>query len=173
MAVADVHCAICPFVGVPELETLPPPAGVTHVPSPRQNVVADADVPLLRLVTGRLPVTPPLADDARLAAVILAPGIVPLHVTLDAEIVNPVVAEPPARAPTVVIDDVTTLAASVVPVSVPAGAMTADDAAAVIRPLPLTVKLGIAVDEPNDPTLALTVANVVTKLFAGVVISPV
>jgi hypothetical protein len=32
--------------------------GVAHVPSPRQNVVADADVPPLRLVTGRFPVTP-------------------------------------------------------------------------------------------------------------------
>jgi hypothetical protein len=29
-----------------------------QVPSPRQNVVAEADVPLLRLPTGRLPVTP-------------------------------------------------------------------------------------------------------------------
>ena len=38
---------------VPELA-----AGVAHVPSPRQKVVLDADVPLLRLVTGRLPVTP-------------------------------------------------------------------------------------------------------------------
>lgn len=34
------------------------PAGVAHVPSPRQKVVADALVPLLRFVTGRLPVTP-------------------------------------------------------------------------------------------------------------------
>ena len=39
----------------------PPPAGVAHVPSPRQNVVDDAPVPLLRLVTGRLPVTPVLS----------------------------------------------------------------------------------------------------------------
>jgi len=35
-----------------------PPAGVAHAPSPRQKVDADADVPELRLVTGRLPVTP-------------------------------------------------------------------------------------------------------------------
>jgi len=35
-----------------------PPAGVAHVPSPRQKVDAEADVPLLRFVTGRLPVTP-------------------------------------------------------------------------------------------------------------------
>lgn len=38
----------------------PPPDGVAHVPSPRQNVVEDADVPLLRCVTARLPVTPVL-----------------------------------------------------------------------------------------------------------------
>ena len=36
----------------------PPPAGVAQAPSPRQKVVADAEVPELRLVTGRLPVTP-------------------------------------------------------------------------------------------------------------------
>jgi hypothetical protein len=35
-----------------------PPAGVAQVASPRQKVVADADVPPLRLVTGRFPVTP-------------------------------------------------------------------------------------------------------------------
>jgi hypothetical protein len=34
-----------------------PIAGVAHVASPRQNVVAPADVPLLRLATGRLPET--------------------------------------------------------------------------------------------------------------------
>jgi hypothetical protein len=39
-------------------EPPPPPAGVAQVPSPRQNVVADAPVPPLRLVTGKLPVTP-------------------------------------------------------------------------------------------------------------------
>lgn len=31
---------------------------VAHVPSPRQNVVAEALVPEFRLVTGRFPVTP-------------------------------------------------------------------------------------------------------------------
>ena len=39
------------------LVTVPVPAA-DQVPSPRQNVDADADVPLFRLVTGRLPVTP-------------------------------------------------------------------------------------------------------------------
>ena len=44
----------------PTLVTVPVavPVGVAHVPSPRQNVLDDADVPLLRFVTGRLPVTP-------------------------------------------------------------------------------------------------------------------
>jgi len=35
-----------------------PPEGVAQVPSPLQNVVLDADVPLFKLVTGRFPVTP-------------------------------------------------------------------------------------------------------------------
>ena len=43
---------------VPALNVVTPPAGAAHVASPRQNVEADADVPLLRLPTGRLPVTP-------------------------------------------------------------------------------------------------------------------
>jgi len=38
--------------------TVPAPAGVAQLPSPRQKVVADAPVPLERLVTGKLPVTP-------------------------------------------------------------------------------------------------------------------
>jgi hypothetical protein len=38
--------------------TSPPPAGAAQAPSPRQNVLADADVPLFKLVTGKLPVTP-------------------------------------------------------------------------------------------------------------------
>ena len=38
--------------------TVPPPAGVTQLPSPRQKVVADAFVPPFKLVTGKLPVTP-------------------------------------------------------------------------------------------------------------------
>lgn len=58
ITVADVHSPIWPLVGVPEFDTLPAPAGVCHVPSPRQNVDALADVPELRLVTGKFPVTP-------------------------------------------------------------------------------------------------------------------
>lgn len=45
-----------------------PPEGEDHVASPRQKVDEDAEVPELRLVTGRLPVTPPLPDAARLTA---------------------------------------------------------------------------------------------------------
>jgi len=40
-------------------------AGVAHVPSPRQNVVLAAAAPLFRLVTGKLPVTPPAPEDDR------------------------------------------------------------------------------------------------------------
>ena len=36
----------------------PPPAGVAHVASPRQNVVLLALVPLFKFATGRFPVTP-------------------------------------------------------------------------------------------------------------------
>jgi hypothetical protein len=62
--------------------------------------------------------------------------------------------------PTAVSEEVTTLEARVVPVRVPAGAMTALVLAAVIKPLALTVKLGIAVEEPKLPMLLLTVAKV-------------
>ena len=72
--------------------------------------------------------------------------------------------------PTVVRLEVTTLEAKVVPVSVPAGATTAFVDAAVIRPLPLTVKLGIAVLDPKLPTFELTVASV--KAAPEVVASP-
>lgn len=40
------------------LVTVPAPAGVAHVPSPRQKVEDDADVPEFKFVTGRFPVTP-------------------------------------------------------------------------------------------------------------------
>jgi hypothetical protein len=47
-----------PVNDCPTLVTVPVPLGVAQVPSPRQKVVADADVPLLSLATGKLPVTP-------------------------------------------------------------------------------------------------------------------
>lgn len=46
--------------------TEPEPPGTAHVPSPRQKVVALAEVPEFNLATGKLPVTPPLAVEARL-----------------------------------------------------------------------------------------------------------
>jgi len=49
MAVADVPRGITPEAWP---ETVPEPAGVAHVPSPRQKVVLEADVPLLSSVTG-------------------------------------------------------------------------------------------------------------------------
>lgn len=50
---------LVPLVMVVEPMVSPPPAaGAAHVPSPRQNVDADAPVPLLRFPTGRFPVTP-------------------------------------------------------------------------------------------------------------------
>jgi hypothetical protein len=43
---------------IPTEVTVPvPDAGVAHVPSPRQNVVADAPVPLFKFDTGKLPDT--------------------------------------------------------------------------------------------------------------------
>ena len=54
--------------------------------------------------------------------------------------------------PTLVSEEFTTVEFSVVPVNVPAGAMTTLELAAVIKPLPFTVKLGIAVEDPKLPT---------------------
>ncbi len=81
--------------------------------------------------------------------------------------------EPEVITPKEVKDEVTTLEASVVPVSVPAGAMTTLPLAAVIRPFALTVNVGIEVEDPKDPTFPFTVANVVARAPAEVVMSPV
>jgi hypothetical protein len=62
--------------------------------------------------------------------------------------------------PTVVSEEVTTVDARAVPVKVPAGAITAVEPAAVISPLALTVKVGIAVEEPKLPVLPFTDASV-------------
>jgi hypothetical protein len=48
-------------------------AGVPHVPSPLQNVEADALVPEFRLVTGRLPVTPLDKSTCAQAGLLLVP----------------------------------------------------------------------------------------------------
>jgi hypothetical protein len=45
------------IVSVPAAVTFPLPAGVAHVPSPRQKVLEEADVPAFKFVTGKLPVT--------------------------------------------------------------------------------------------------------------------
>lgn len=56
------------------VEASPPTGGVAHVPSPRQKVDDEAEVPELRFVTGRLPVTPEARDT--LVMVFEAPEIV-------------------------------------------------------------------------------------------------
>lgn len=69
-------------IGLPEIEntlgtvaatlvTVPDPVGDAHVPSPRQNVPAEADVPLFKLVTGKLPVTP--VDNGKPVALVKTP----------------------------------------------------------------------------------------------------
>ena len=61
-------------VSVPAAVTFPLPAGVAHVPSPRQNVVLEAEVPELRLVTGRLPLT---SEDNETAPKVGRPAALP------------------------------------------------------------------------------------------------
>lgn len=77
-----------------------------------------------------------------------------------------------AREPTLVRDDAVTLEASVAPVSVPAGAITAAVVTPVTKPLLLNVTTGIAVEEPVVAPVA-TVASVVAKNPAVVEMSPV
>jgi len=64
------------------------------------------------------------------------------------------------KVPTEVSELPVTPAARVVPVSVPAGAITALPEAAVINPFAFTVIEGIEVLEPNEPTFEFTVAKV-------------
>ena len=81
---------------------------------------------------------------------------------------------PVVMVPTLVREEETTPEAKVVPVNVPAGAMTAAVEAAVINPLAFTVKVGIAVEEPKEPTLEFTVARVRATLPGPVAVaSPV
>lgn len=51
--VAPENFAILPLAGVPVVVTVPDPAGVAHVPSPRQKVVELAPLPPLSTETGR------------------------------------------------------------------------------------------------------------------------
>lgn len=84
-------------VRVADVVTLPDPDGVAHVPSPRQNVEDDADVPEFRFVTGRFPVTPVLkGSPVRFVATPLA-GVPSTGVTSVAELARttfPVPVEP-------------------------------------------------------------------------------
>ncbi len=53
----------------PFREVIPVAGGLAHVPSPLQNVLDDAAVPLFKFVTGRLPVTSALNEtDPKLGA---------------------------------------------------------------------------------------------------------
>jgi len=102
-----------------------PPAGVAHEPSPRQNVLAEADVPELRLVTGRFPVTPVVSGNpvalvntpdagvpsagvvkTGLVSVLLVSVCVPVRVTTvpSMEIVPVEVIGPPVRPVPVAIE---------------------------------------------------------------------
>jgi len=90
------------------------------------------------------------------------PEVVSVEVTDNTELVAPEIVSDPS-VPTDVRDELTTVEFKVVPDRVPAGAMTALPDAAVISPLPLTVKVGMEVDDPKDPVLLLTVARVAAK----------
>jgi hypothetical protein len=69
-------------------------AGVAHEPSPRQKVVADADVPEFRLVTGRLPVTPVVKGKP--VALVNTPdvGVPRIGVTRVGDVLNTLFPEP-------------------------------------------------------------------------------
>src|SRR5689334_18040945 len=56
-AVGLVKKVSCVEVPLPVI--VPPPEGVAHTPSPRQNVVASASVPAFKRETGRFPITSP------------------------------------------------------------------------------------------------------------------
>ena len=76
--------------------------------------------------------------------------------------------------PTEVKEEVTTVELRVVPLRVPAGAITTLLEADVMSPLPFTVKEGIEVEEPKEPVVAFTVARVATVLPGPVAVtSPV
>ena len=98
----------------------------------------------------------PMADRINVPDNVVAP--------LTAKLVN---------APTLVSEEFTTVEFNVVPLNVPAGAITTSVLIAVIRPLPFTVIDGIAVEEPKLPTSVFTVAKVRAKLPAVLVTSPV
>lgn len=126
--------------------------------------------------------TPMLSVDA---VMLLSPGVltvryaaVPDPRALQVRVVTPCKREVPpvptvsaVSVPTLVSDDAVTPLAKVFPERVPAGAITTVVPTAVVSPFALTVKTGIAVEEPNEPTFPLTVASVVA--FPLLVTSPV
>lgn len=93
------------------LVTVPAPAGVDQEPSPRQNVKAEAEVPLFRLVTGRLPVTPVVKGNpvalvrVPLDGVPSAPPLtkLPLAVPVNAAVIVPAVKLPEASRATIAL----------------------------------------------------------------------
>ena len=99
--------------------TVPPAATDFHVPSPYQTVVLDAPLPPFRFVTGRLPVTPPPPDAARLIAASRAIGKVPLEILPAFSAL--IVADGENGVPLVVMTVVTQLPALVVASPVSAG----------------------------------------------------
>ena len=93
------------------LVTVPAPAGVDQEPSPRQNVKIEAEVPLFRLVTGKLPVTPVVkGSPVRLVAVPdegvpSAPPLTkfPLAVPVSAAVIVPAEKSPEASRATIAL----------------------------------------------------------------------
>ena len=100
--------------------------------------------------TGRIPVTP-VVSGRPLALVSVSPeGVPPAPLSRTGAPAEPVLI---ARAVAMPVPR---------PVILPTAGVIVVELAAVIRPLALTVKVGAAVAEPNDPTFALTVARVKT-----------
>ena len=117
------------------LVTVPVPAA-DQVPSPRQKVDADADVPLFKLVTGRLPVTPVVKGSP------VALVNVPLEGVPNAP---PFTTGEPAE-PTLIANAVATPVPK--PVIEPTAGVTVVFVALVIWPCALTAITGVAVAEP-------------------------
>ena len=60
---------VCVVPVNPFKEVIPVAGGLAHVPSPLQNVLDEADVPLFKFATGKFPVTSVLSEtDAKLGA---------------------------------------------------------------------------------------------------------
>ena len=74
----------------------PPPAGVAQVPSPRQNVVLDAPVPLFKLATGRFPDTSAVNETAPNVG---APDALPCNTVVVVPVLFNVLGATPAPPP--------------------------------------------------------------------------